>query len=331
MPLTDIAFLAAGFVLLLVGGEYLVRGAVSIARSYGISPMVIGLTLVGFGTSAPELVASVNAALKGAPGIALGNVVGSNIANVFLVLGIAALIFPLATNREAYRRDGPVLILATAILVMMVLSGEIGRIAGVIGIVLLIAYTGFTWWSDRRSLDAGAVMHGQEAEEIDEIPQSRMSVALLMGFGGLAAVLYGADLLVDGAIGIARGFGLSEAVIGLTIVAIGTSLPELATAVIAAWRRHADVAFGNIVGSCIFNILGILGVTALVMPLAVPPEIALFDVWVAAFAAIVFVIFAMTGWRIGRREGAVLSLLYVAYIAIQFSPGLRGMIGLGVM
>ncbi|MGY6568328.1 MAG: calcium/sodium antiporter [Salinarimonas sp.] len=329
MPYTDIAFLAAGFVLLLVGGEYLVRGAVSIARSFGISPMVIGLTLVGFGTSAPELVASINAALKGSPGIAIGNVVGSNIANVFLVLGIAALIFPLATNREAYRRDGPVLILATAILVLMVLAGEIGRIAGAIGLVLLIAYTSFTWWSDRRSLDAGAVMHGQEAEEIDEIPQSRMWVALLMAAGGMAAVLYGADLLVDGAIGIARGFGLSEAVIGLTIVAIGTSLPELATAVIAAWRRHADVAFGNIVGSCIFNIFGILGVTALVMPLAVPAEIARFDVWVAALAAIVFVIFAMTGWRIGRREGAVLSLLYVAYIAIQFSPGLRGMIGLG--
>lgn len=329
MPYTDIAFLAAGFVLLLVGGEYLVRGAVSIARRFGISPMVIGLTLVGFGTSAPELVASINAALKGSPGIAIGNVVGSNIANVFLVLGIAALIFPLATNREAYRRDGPVLILATAILVMMVLAGEIGRIAGAIGVALLVAYTSFTWWSDRRSLDAGAVMHGQEAEEIDEIPQSRMWVALLMAAGGMAAVLYGADLLVDGAIGIARGFGLSEAVIGLTIVAIGTSLPELATAVIAAWRRHADVAFGNIVGSCIFNIFGILGVTALVMPLAVPAEIALFDVWIAALAAIVFVIFAMTGWRIGRREGAVLGLLYVAYIAIQFSPGLRGMIGLG--
>jgi len=329
MPYTDIAFLVAGFVLLLVGGEYLVRGAVSIARRFGISPMVIGLTLVGFGTSAPELVASINAALKGSPGIAIGNVVGSNIANVFLVLGIAALIFPLATNREAYRRDGPVLILATAILVMMVLAGEIGRIAGAIGVALLVAYTSFTWWSDRRSLDAGAVMHGQEAEEIDEIPQSRMWVALLMAAGGMAAVLYGADLLVDGAIGIARGFGLSEAVIGLTIVAIGTSLPELATAVIAAWRRHADVAFGNIVGSCIFNIFGILGVTALVMPLAVPAEIALFDVWIAALAAIVFVIFAMTGWRIGRREGAVLGLLYVAYIAIQFSPGLRGMIGLG--
>jgi cation:H+ antiporter len=329
MPYNDIAFLVAGFVLLLVGGEYLVRGAVSIARRFGISPMVIGLTLVGFGTSAPELVASINAALKGSPGIAIGNVVGSNIANVFLVLGIAALIFPLATNREAYRRDGPVLILATAILVMMVLAGEIGRIAGAIGVALLVAYTSFTWWSDRRSLDAGAVMHGQEAEEIDEIPQSRMWVALLMAAGGMAAVLYGADLLVDGAIGIARGFGLSEAVIGLTIVAIGTSLPELATAVIAAWRRHADVAFGNIVGSCIFNIFGILGVTALVMPLAVPAEIALFDVWIAALAAIVFVIFAMTGWRIGRREGAVLGLLYVAYIAIQFSPGLRGMIGLG--
>ena len=145
--------------------------------------------------------ASINAALKGAPGIAVGNVVGSNIANIFLVLGIAALIFPLATNREAYRRDGPALILATAILVLMVLSGEIGRIAGAIGVALLVAYTSFTWWSDRRSLDAGAVMHGQEAEEVDEIPQSSMPIALLMGFGGLAAVLYGADLLVDGAIG----------------------------------------------------------------------------------------------------------------------------------
>jgi cation:H+ antiporter len=315
-------FIAAGFVLLLAGGEYLVRGSVAVARRLGISPMIIGLTLVGFGTSTPELVASVNAAVKGAPGLAIGNVVGSNIANIFLVLGISALLLPIATHREAFRRDGPALLIATALLVVALVSGSVTAAMGVVGLVLLATFTIYSYWSDRNSLDAVAVMHGQEADEVD-MPQTGLWVALGIAFGGMAGVLIGAELLVRGAIDLARAYGLSEAVIGLTLVAVGTSLPELVTSVMAAWRRHADVAFGNIVGSCLFNILGILGVTALVAPLPVPESIMLFDVWVAALAAIMLVVFAMTGWRIGRREGAVLFGAYVLYIALQMSPALR--------
>jgi cation:H+ antiporter len=314
--------IAIGFVLLLAGGEYLVRGSVSVARRLGISPMIIGLTLVGFGTSTPELVASVNAALKGAPALAIGNVVGSNIANILLVLGVSALMLPIATHREAFRRDGPALVGATALLVVAILSGTITAVMGSVGIALLVGFTVFTYWSDKNTLDEVAVMHGLEAEEAD-MPETGLWTALFIALGGMAAVLVGAELLVRGAIVVAREYGLSEAVIGLTLVAVGTSLPELVTSVMAAWRKHADVAFGNIIGSCIFNVLGILGVTALVAPLPVPLSIAMFDVWVAALAAIMLVVFAMTGWRIGRREGAILLAGYVLYIALQISPGLR--------
>ncbi|TVR09457.1 MAG: sodium:calcium antiporter [Salinarimonadaceae bacterium] len=319
--------LAAGFALLLAGGEFLVRGAVTIARSFGMSPMLIGLTLVGFGTSTPELVASVNAALKDAPGLAIGNVVGSNIANIFLIIGVSALILPMATNRAAFRRDGPALLIATALLVGVVLAGAIDRMTGAAGLALLLGYTLYTWRTDSRLLDDAAAMHGQEADEV-EMPGTSLPVAFAITLGGMAGVLVGADLLVDAAIVIARGFGLSEAVIGLTLVAIGTSLPELTTSVMAAIRRHADVAFGNIVGSCMFNILGILGVTALVTPLAIPAGIAAFDVWIAALAAVMLVVFAMTGWRIGRREGAILLAAYALYIAFQLSPELRATLGL---
>ncbi len=315
-------YVAIGFVLLLAGGEYLVRGSVAVARRLGLSPMLIGLTLVGFGTSTPELVASVNAAMKGAPALAIGNVVGSNIANILLVLGASALLLPIATHREAFRRDGPALLAVTALLVAAVVSGVIARWMGFAGLGLLVAYTVFTYWSDTRSLDAGALMHAQEADEVD-MPDMPLWQALLVAFGGMAGVLFGADLLVDGAIEIALAFGVSEAVIGLTLVAIGTSLPELVTSVMAAIRRHADVAFGNIVGSSIFNVLGILAVTAVITPLAVPAGIARFDVWVAALAAVMLVVFAMTGWRIGRREGGILLAGYMFYLALQISPGLR--------
>ena len=314
--------IVSGFVLLLAGGEYLVRGSVAVARSLGISPMIIGLTLVGFGTSTPELVASVNAALKEAPALSIGNVVGSNIANIFLVLGVSALLLPIATQREAFRRDGPALLGATGLLVVAMLSGSVTAAMGGIGIAILVGYTIFTYWSDRTTLDEAAVMHGREAEEAD-MPDAGPRTALAIAIGGMIGVLIGAELLVRGAIDVAREFGLSEAVIGLTLVAVGTSLPELATSVMAAWRRHADVAFGNIVGSCIFNILGILGVTALLAPLPVPDSIAAFDVWVAALAAIMLSVFAMTGWRIGRREGAILVAAYALYIALQISPELR--------
>jgi cation:H+ antiporter len=320
--------LAAGLVLLLGGGEALVRGSVAAAMRLGLSPLVIGLTLVGFGTSAPELVASVQAALAGAPGIAIGNIVGSNIANVLLIVGISAAIAPVATTRQAFQRDGSVLIGASALLLAVILSGAVGRWTGLIFILLLTGYLGFTYASERRSPDAAADVYAAEATEV-ALPTASLTGALLLAVGGIASVVFGADLLVAAAIVVARDFGMSETAIGVTLVAVGTSLPELATSAIAAVRRHGDVAFGNVVGSSIFNALGITGATALVTPIAVPGEIIRFDVWVMMATVVLLVVFAVTGWRISRREGAVCLIAYGVYLAVQLFPGLRQWLNLG--
>lgn len=318
----------AGLVLLLVGGEVLVRGSVAVASRMGLSPMLIGLILVGFGTSTPELMASVEGALRGAPGIAVGNVVGSNIANILLILGISALIFPMATNRQAFRRDGPVLMAATLLMAGVVLRGRLGAATGVGFLVLLAGYVAFSYVMDRRRGDAAGRMHAAEAAEV--MPDHpHVGIGLALTVGGIGGVVLGADLLVGGAIEIARRLGLSESAIGLTLVAVGTSLPELVTSVMAALRRHADVAFGNVVGSNIFNILGIGGVTAMVTPIDIPPEIAGFDVWVMLAAAGLLLTFACTGWRLQRREGAVLLAAYGGYMAVQFVPSLRIALGIG--
>jgi cation:H+ antiporter len=307
--------LVASLGLLLVGGELLVRGAVAIARRLGTSELMIGLTLVGFGTSTPELVTSLDAALVGAPGIAVGNVVGSNIANILLILGVGALIMPMHTTREAFRRDGPVLLGASVLLVGACVLEVIPRAVGALFLGLLLAYTCYTYWTERAATNASAAMHAAEADALGRVPVG-LGTALASALGGLAGVLIGASLLVEAAIGIAQTWGVSDAVIGLTIVAVGTSLPELATTVVAALRRQADVAFGNIVGSNIFNILGIVGTTALITPLAVPPSIAGLDVWVMLAAAIVGSGFAMSGWRVNRLEGGLLLLAYLAYLLL---------------
>jgi cation:H+ antiporter len=320
--------LATGLVLLLGGGEALVKGSVAVASRLGVSPLLIGLTLVGFGTSTPELVASLQAVLVGAPGIAVGNVVGSNIANILLILGVAAVILPVATTKEAFRRDGTVLIGVSLLMVAVVLTGSIGRWTGAGFLALLAAYTVWTYLTERRAPDASAALHAAEAEAVAPRGLS-LPLALLLALGGIAAVLLGASLLVHAAIDIARAAGLSEAVIGLTLVAVGTSLPELATSAMAALRRQSDVAFGNIVGSNIFNVLGIAGTTAVVTPIAVPAEIVRLDIWVMLATALLLVVFAVTGWRVSRREGAVFLAAYAAYLAVQLAPGLRGWLGVG--
>jgi cation:H+ antiporter len=307
--------LAAGLALLLFGGEFLVRGAVNVARRLGVSELMIGLTLVGFGTSTPELVASLDAALVGAPGIAIGNVVGSNIANVLLILGLGALLTPMRTTRKAFLRDGPVLLGASALVAATCLLGAIGRPLGVLFLVLLLAYTWYIYRTERTASDAGAAMHAAEAEAIGRTPGA-LGTALAIALAGLLGVLWGASLLVEAAVILARLWGVSEAVIGLTVVAVGTSLPELATTIVAAWRRQPDVAFGNVIGSNIFNLLGILGLTAAVQPLPVPPEIGRFDAWVMLGVALFLVAFAVTGWRVSRAEGAALLLAYAAYLLV---------------
>ncbi len=313
--------LVVGLALLLGGGEALVRGSVAVAGRFGVSPLVIGLTLVGFGTSTPELVASLQAALLGSPGIAIGNVIGSNIANILLILGLSAVILPLAIGREAFRRDGVVLIVAAGLLLAAVLTGELSRWAGAVFVLLLLAYTLYAFWSERAARsDAASAAAEVHIAGVDVVaPAKTLSLAVALGLtgGGIAAVLVGADLLVQSAIEVARMLNLSEAVVGLTLVAVGTSLPELATSIMAVARRQSDVAFGNIVGSNIFNVLGIAGVTALVKPIPVPQEIVRFDIWVMLAASALLILFAVTGWRIDRREGAFFLLAYVAYLGVQ--------------
>ena len=309
----DIVLVLAGLAGLLVGGDMLVRGAVALARAFGVSPLLIGLTIVGFGTSAPELVTSLQAAFAGSPGIAIGNIVGSNSGNILLILGIGALIAPISVAPAVLRRDGTVLALATLACAGAILAGGVGRMVGGAFVVALAGYLLATVFIERRRHTAAAEMYEHEAEVLP-LPRGATWRAALILLGGLAATLLGARFLVDGAISLAGRFGMPEEVIGLTIVAIGTSMPELVTSVIAARKGQGDVAFGNVVGSNIFNILGILGITAVVSQLAVPASIAGFDIWVMLAATVVFLIFARTGWRVGRREGAVLVTAYVAYI-----------------
>lgn len=305
--------IAGGFVLLVAGGEILVRGSVGVATRFGVSKLVIGLTLVGFGTSAPELVTSLQAAFVGAPGIAVGNVVGSNIANILLILGISALIHPLACDPMAIRRDGMVMLAATILLVGLGMLGAIDRWAGVVLLALLAAYLAFTFHIERKSRDKAGEMLEHEAEDASP---ANLSLPLNLGLavGGIVLVVVGADLLVRGAVDVARLMGVSEAVIGLTIVAVGTSLPELVTSVMAAIKRHGDVAIGNVIGSNIFNILAILGVTAAIHPIPFPAEIAALDVWVALATAVALLLFAASGARLNRIEGGILAAAYAGYV-----------------
>ncbi|HUF85940.1 MAG TPA: calcium/sodium antiporter [Thermohalobaculum sp.] len=299
--------LGAGLVLLLLGGESLVRGAAGFAARMGVSPLLIGLTVVGFGTSTPELVTSLEAAFAGSPGIAIGNVVGSNTANILLILGVAAVLVPIPVARRAFLRDGTVAALAALACLGVVLMGSLERLAGVALVAMLAGYIVFAASRER-----------VEVAEGDGIIPRGMGVpaALAFALGGLVLTILGARLLVGGAIELAEVAGVSDTIIGLTIVAVGTSLPELATSLMAALRRQPEIAFGNIVGSNIYNVFGILGVTALVHPIPVPPEIAAFDIWVMLAATAALTAAAVTGWRITRREGAAMLAAYAVYIGV---------------
>lgn len=323
----DIAVpLIGGFLLLVLGGELLVRGAVRLAERMGVSPLLIGLTLVGFGTSMPELVTSVQAALVGSPGIAVGNIVGSNIANILLILGLSALISPTRVASLALKRDGT-LVVGTAVLLTVVgLAWTLDRIVGAAFLAGLVAYLAYAWRQEQVAA-AGHTAAYEKAHAFEELHPTRPAdgpapaagfggilLSLALTLGGLALVVLGGRFLVQGAIALARSLDTPETVIGLTIVAVGTSMPELVTSITAAIRRHADVALGNILGSNIYNILGIGGTTALIAPTAVPSEIARFDNLVMTAVSVVMFAFAWTGRRIGRREGATLLLGYVGYV-----------------
>ena len=292
-----------GFIIFNLGAEALVRGASAIALRLGITPLIIGLTIVAFGTSAPELAVSVKSALAGNSGIALGNVIGSNIANIGLILAITALIRPIQVQSQVVKRDIPLMILASMLFWGLLLDGELSLIDGVVLLSLLVGYLTFSYISSKNS---------KNEEEIEAGPNNPLLSGLFI-LVGISMLVGGGILFVNGAVDLAKTFGVSEVIIGLTIVAIGTSMPELVTSVIAALKGQSDIAIGNVVGSNLFNILGILGVTAIVHPvssLGFQP----FDFMVMLALAIVILPFAWTGLRIGRREGSVLLLTYLGYM-----------------
>lgn len=316
---TDIGFLVGGFILLFLGGEFLVRGSVAIAERLRISKLVVGLVIVGLGTSTPELLVSIQAVLSGSPDIAVGNVVGSNIANILLVLGVAALIVPIVNSDSGIRRDVTVMAVVSAALVAVLLQGEISRPAGVAMLGALALYLAITYGLERRRKASAFTHKAEDAEKTKDMP---LSAPLAGGAAvlGIILLVVGAKLMVDGATGIARDFGVSEAVIGLTVVAIGTSLPELATAIVASLRRHADVVLANIVGSNIFNVLAILGVTAVISPIPIAERFATVDGPIMLGVALTAAILLFTVKRIGRPLGAVFLATYIAYILMQGTP-----------
>lgn len=300
----DYVYLVAGLIGLFFGGEALVRGSVGIARRLAIPPLLIGLTVVGFGTSTPELLVSVDAAWRGVPDIALGNIIGSNIANILLIVGLTALVWPITVTGATLRRDTLVMVAAALALVPVFALGYMGRLSGV---VLVAGLVGYLIWAYRTPGDATA--------EDENLPAPSLAlVSTLWVIGGLVVLMVGARFLVDGAVSIARGFGISEAFIGLTIVAVGTSLPELATSLIAAFRRQSEIAIGNIVGSNIFNVLGILGVTAMIAPIPVAGRFLRFDLPVMIAVSLLLTALLLTRPKIGRWMGLALLAAYLAYV-----------------
>ena len=314
-PLALVLF-AIGMVLLVAGAELLVRGASRLAVSFGISPVVVGLTVVAFGTSSPETAVTVQSAYSGSADIALGNVVGSNILNVLLVLGISAAILPLAVSRRLVRLDVPLLVGASVLLLLLGLDGEINRLDGALLFTGVVAYTGFSLIQSRMEHDLE-----NEGEEVEEIPEggsgwkSSKTVQLAFIVAGLATLVLGSHWLVRGAVEIATALGVSELVIGLTVVALGTSMPEVATSVIAAFRGERDMAVGNAIGSCLFNILAVLGIASLVAPEGIPvsPAALRFDIPVMIATAVACLPIFFTGSRVARREGLLFLGYYAAY------------------
>ncbi|MFD2172710.1 calcium/sodium antiporter [Rhodobacter lacus] len=313
----DLVKIALGLVLLLLAGDVLVKGAVALALRLGIPSLIVGLTVVAFGTSAPELLVSVNAALAGQPGIALGNVVGSNIVNMLVILGLPALISVIHASQIDTRRSYAMMLAASALLIGLAFMGTIGRWQGLVllgALVLILA-------DNLRSARAHRNARAAEEEDLGDPHMPWVKISGFIGLG-LLGLAFGADLLVDGAVAVARIAGLSETVIGLTLVAIGTSLPELVTSVMAALRKQADVALGNVIGSNIFNIAAILGTTAVIAPLPVPAEMLQFDLWVMLAAALTLAPFVVLRKDIGRLSGLVLLVLYLLYMGVLLWGGI---------
>jgi cation:H+ antiporter len=316
--LLALLLIVGGLLLLAGGGDVLIRGAVSLARLAGLTTAVIGLTVVAFGTSLPELTVSLLAALRGQPDIAVGNVIGSNIFNIMAILGASALARPIAIHGTAVKVDWPVMLVVTAVCLVVIRDGQIDRFDGAAFVLGLVAFVSFAVWLARREV------RGAEAQELAETVAEHVPPAgwrdvgksLLLVVAGLAALVVGGRFLVDGAVQLARIAGITERVIGLTIVAAGTSMPELAASVAAARKGHADIAVANLLGSNVFNILGILGLTSLVTPIAISPAVIRSDAWWMLGTAAALFPLMRVGRNITRLEGAFLLAVYTIYVGL---------------
>lgn len=310
-------FIVAGLALLAIGGDVLVRGSMRAASALGVSKLLVGLVVVGFGTSSPELATSLMAAFRESPGLVVGNVIGSNIANILLILGFAACVTPLTVRRGVFARDTVAMIVAALAATAVVLAGVAGHVAGAALTALLIAYLVIAVRGERRSTAMQAPLANTMAASVaTSSPRDTREIAIALGLAvaGIAATVAGAHLLVVGAIDVATRSGIPEAVIGLTIVAVGTSLPELVACTVAAMHRQSEVAIGNVLGSCIYNVFGVLGFTALVHPLPVPASIASLDLLALLGSAVLLGAFLLRGKTLGRLGGCGFILLYASYL-----------------
>lgn len=303
--ITSLTLLILSLVALYIGAGWLVQGSSALALKAKVSPLVIGLTIVAFGTSAPELVVSLNATLSGQGDIAIGNIVGSNIFNIGVILGVSATICPLQVKKQLLRIDIPVMLAATLLLTVLFWNGTLSRVEGFFFLAGIIVYTLFSLFYSRK--------HGEGPNlELEEQPK-HWAVDTLAIIGGLAVLVCASRLLVDNAVSIAKELGMSKAVIGLTIVAAGTSMPELATSIVAAYKRKTDIAIGNIVGSSLFNILAIAGSCSLVHPIEAK-NVNYIDLLVMLAISVLLLPLVKSGQKISRTEGFVLILFYVIYI-----------------
>lgn len=306
-----ILFLIAGLVVLVFGGNYLVKGASGIAAKANIPPLVIGLTVVAMGTSAPELIVSLKAALSGSPDISIGNVVGSNIANLGLVLGLTCLIFPVSVDANIIRQDWPMMMIASILFFIFTSDELLSFGEGLIMFSMIVAFTVYLIFRSKWSSSP----HIPSDIEITSGPYWKLLLYISIG---CVALYFGAEWLVSGAVDIAQHMGISEKVIGLSLVAVGTSIPELVASVIAALKKESDISLGNLIGSNIFNILGVLGLTSMIEPIKVSAEIISMDVfWMLSIAILLFPLMYF-GSRIGRMNGLVLLISYAAYMAVLF-------------
>lgn len=318
----DLLLIAGGLAGLFVGGDWLVKGASRLARSFGVSALIVGLTVVAFGTSMPELLVSLSAALRGSSDISIGNAFGSNISNIGLILGLTGLVLPVMVHVTLVRREIPIMIVVTIVCVALAFAGR--SLSRADGVLLLLAFAAFNVLMYRLTMiERRSGLLAVEEAQIDQtgvepvIRPEQRKLEVLRLFVGLVVLMIGAQLTVEGAVNIARGLGVSELVIGVTLVAVGTSLPELATSLMAAIRKQNDIAIGNIVGSNIFNLLLILGATALVRPIAIAERVVNFDSFVMLAFSLALLPIAFNG-RIGRGEAALLLAGYVAFTVAAF-------------